>query len=104
MSKFFEMGYGSIKNYIKRVICAIKYLRDEFIRWPLQEESEQISRRIFLDYRFPHCVCIVYGTLIFLETKPQWRDDNFNTCEGGYGVNSIVICDDKARILYYCIG
>ena len=104
MSKFFEMGYGSIKNYIKRVICAIKYLRDEFIRWPLQEEREQISRRIFLDYGFPHCVGIIDGTLIFLETKPQWCGEDFNTRKGGYGVNSIVICDDKARILYYCIG
>lgn len=104
--RFFDFGYVSLRINCRRVIIDLKSLRNKKIKWPSAAKRIIIVWRIFLDYGSPHIVRFINGTLIFLETKPQFCGADVNTRKGVYGVFfviCVVICYDKAKILYYCV-
>ena len=90
--------------YRKRVTTAIRAIKEYVIYWPDEAERDKIARRIWIEYKFPHCVGIIDGTFLFLDSKPEFFGEDFNTRKGGYAINTLIVCDDLSCILYYVCG
>ena len=104
LGRIFGFGSGTVSLYIKRVKQAILSMKASVIYWPSKEERVQLSKRIYIEYKFPNCVGIMDGTLIFLKEKPEYCGEDYNTRKGGYGVTSLIVCDDLSRVMYYLCG
>jgi hypothetical protein len=46
VSQFFGIGLGSVSNYIKRTIKALKEIKDEVVYWPNQSERDEMKTRL----------------------------------------------------------
>ena len=101
---FFGIGKGSVSNFVKRVIIAIKSLKDIIIIWPEGEEKEEMKRRIRVKHGFQNCIGIIDGTLIGLAMKPSVFGESFFCRKHIYAINVQIICDDKGKIRYYYSG
>ena len=60
--------------YKKRVVKAIRSLRDRYYKWPTSEERAEIAERIRQKYGFPNCCGMGDGTLNPLAFEPQTVD------------------------------
>lgn len=87
-----------MSTFTKRVIVAVLSLEDRVVYWPSTEERLEISRRIETETGFPHCIGFVDGTLIPVERKPTWHGEDFFSHKHRYGINALIVCDDKMRI------
>ena len=67
----FRIGAGSFELCRSRVVKALCALRDEYIRWPDEEERKEIAARIGAQFLFPHCIGLVDGTLAELGIAPK---------------------------------
>jgi hypothetical protein len=103
VSQFFGIGLGSISNYIKRTIRALKEIKDDVVYWPNQSEGEEMKTQPAAT-RFRHCVGIIDGTLIVLDFCPQKYHKCYYLQKACYALNLMVICDDNRRITYYYTG
>ena len=105
IGRLFGFGKGTVLLYKRRVEKAILSLKDAVIRWLDETKRQQIAKRFYLEYKFPHCVGVILdGTFLYLRNKPELCGEDYMTREGGYGFNYLIICDDQARILYYVCG
>jgi hypothetical protein len=64
------IGQGSVYNYCRRVVRAIRELRDEYVGWPSEERKEEIKRAIFERSGFRECLGSGDGTHIQLTARP----------------------------------
>lgn len=101
---FFGIGNGSVLNFIKRVVVAIKSLKDNVVVWPKDEDKEEMKRRIQVKHGFQNCIGIIDGTLIGLAAKPSVYGESFFCRKHIYAINIQIICDDKGKIRYYYGG
>ena len=69
LKNLFQVGYGTINLYTKRVIKAIYNMRSQLALWPTQEERVEISQ-VMQEEGFPGCIGFVDGTTIPLSQKP----------------------------------
>jgi hypothetical protein len=53
---------------------------------------------------FRHCVGIIDGTLVGLETRPEEFHECYYSRKSCYALNLMVVCDDHKRITYYYAG
>ena len=104
IGRMFGFGKGTVLLYKKRVEIAITSLKNSVISWPDENERQLISKRFFLEYKFPYCVGIIDGTYLLLRNKPELCGEDYITRKGGYGINCLIICDDQGKILYYVCG
>lgn len=79
-------------------------LYDEVVRWPTASEREALASRIQTSYDFPHCVGIIDGTLLPLAFRPASDAEDYFTRKGGYALNALICCDDKARVTYTLVA
>ena len=100
VANFFGIGKGTVKNFIRRVVSAIRSLKDTYIVWPSGSEKEEMKQRIKVKYGFQQCIGIIDGTLIVLATRPQEYGDSYYCRKNCYAINVQIICDDKANITY----
>lgn len=69
VSQYFGIGIGSVGNYVKYTIWALKEIKNKVVYWPNNEEKEQMKSRLACT-GFRHCVVIIDGTLIVLDFRP----------------------------------
>ena len=101
----FGTGRGTNLIYIRRVCCALRKLRDDFIQWPDEEERKEIADRIQVLSDLPNCVGIVDGTLFPLAMRPQTDDaPDYKGRKHLYTISSVIVCDDRRLIRYYVAG
>jgi hypothetical protein len=87
------------------VITAIRSLRGQFIRWPDAGERTVIAQRIKKDYKFQNCLGFVDGTLFPFANQPATKDaSDYHGRKSGYGLSSLIMCDDQRIIRYYVSG
>lgn len=98
------IGYGSVRNYMNRAIDAILRLKNKTIFWPNVDERNEIAGRFNGKYSMINCVGIVDGTIFPLEYKPPLNGEDYYNRKGGYGLHSLVFCDDMARIREITLG
>ena len=100
---YFGIASGSVKNYVRNIISALKSIEREVVSWPSQEERDEMKVRLAAT-GFRHCIGIADGTLIPLSRKPKIFHECYYCRKNCYAVNVLVVCDDRARILYYLAG
>ena len=101
----FATGRGTSLVYIRRVVAAIRRLRDEYVSWPDADERRLIAHRIYKSSGLPNCVGIVDGTLFPLAVKPKREDHaDYKGRKHGYSLSGIFINDDRRLIRYYAAG
>ncbi|POW13723.1 hypothetical protein PSHT_07659 [Puccinia striiformis] len=69
LKNLFQVGYGTVDLYTRRVIKAIYELRSSLISWPTKCERIE-SSQVMQDKGLLGCVGFVDGTLIALSQKP----------------------------------
>ena len=98
------IGYGSVSNYIKAAITMVLRLKDKVFFRPDINKREEISKRFNRDYSFVNCIGVVDGTIFPLEYKLLLNGEDYYNRKGRYGIHSLVICDDQARICASTMG
>ncbi|KAI7965702.1 hypothetical protein MJO29_001450, partial [Puccinia striiformis f. sp. tritici] len=53
---------------------------------------------------FHNCVGFIDGTLFPLYDKPAIDSQDYYSRKGFYGLNTLIVCDDKKQIIYYLTG
>ena len=82
---FSAIAEGTVPLYLRRTTHAIRSLRDEFIRWPSEEERDEISEW-YAEYGFPGCEGPGDGTYFRSLTKPGENGFAFYCYKGFYAV------------------
>lgn len=101
----FSMGRGTSLFYVRRVVQALRNLKEEYVKWPNREERKVIARRIEDKCGLPNCVGIIDGTLFPLAFRPQTVDaPDYKGRKHLYSISSVIICDDQRFIRYYVAG
>lgn len=100
---YFGISSGSVKNYIKNIVAALKSIEADVVSWPNERERNEMKVRLATT-GFRHCVGIADGTLIPLSRKPKVYHECYFCRKNFYAVNVLLVCDDRARITYYLAG
>ena len=101
----YKKGRGTFEIYKDRVITAIRSLRGQFIRWPDAGERTAIAQRIKKNYKFKNCLGFVDGTIFPFANQPSTHDSSdYHGRKSGYGLSSLIMCDDQRLIRYYVSG
>jgi hypothetical protein len=103
VAKSFHLSKGGAISSYHRVLSAILSIRDQYIKWPDEQERNMIQHRFSILTGFPNCVGVIDSTSIDLEERPVWCGADFFTRKSRYSVNSLIVSDDICNILYvYC--
>jgi hypothetical protein len=103
VASHFRIGQGSVHNYVRRCVKALHEIKEEVVFWPNQEERTEMKNRLAA-LGFRHCIGIVDGTLIVLDTQPEKYHECYYSRKSVYAINVMIICDDRKRITYYYAG
>ena len=80
-------------------------MKQTYYKWLSPEERKIISHQIQCQFHFPNCVRCMDRTLNPLAFEPQCHDaSNYSGREYGYSLSTLVVNDDKQRIMYYLAG
>jgi hypothetical protein len=103
VSSYFGIGKGSVVNYVRRCVKALHELKEHVVYWPDNEEREMMKTRLTA-YGFRHCIGIIDGTLIVLDSRPEKFGECYYSRKSCYALNVLIVCDDRKRITYYYAG
>lgn len=79
-------------------------MEGQYVYWPDEEEQKVIKEKIAARSFFKDCVGFIDGTLISLAFAPLKDPEDFWTRKFMYAVNSMLVCDHNARIIYALHG
>jgi hypothetical protein len=101
----FAIGRGTAELYRTRCLQAIIYLGNQYLQWPDAVTRRATSARIHEKAKFPRCIGFVDGTLLPMMEKPLRGDHaDFYGRKQGYSFSSLIVCDDRRRIMYHYSG
>jgi hypothetical protein len=100
VASYFGIGKGSVNNYVRRCISALHEIHNDVVYWPQAEERDEMKARLTAT-GFRHCVGIIDGTLIVLDSKPEKFHECYYSRKSVYALNVMIVCDDLKRITYY---
>ncbi|KAL3693981.1 hypothetical protein R1sor_007632 [Riccia sorocarpa] len=92
-------GHGTLVNFTKRVIIAIRDRLHMYVRWPTRAERQRISAE-FESKGFPGCVGLIDGTLVKLSQRPCNDGETYFDRKHNYSLNVQVVCDHRRKILF----
>jgi hypothetical protein len=72
-----SIGEGSVVNYCRRVVQAIREHGSEYVAWPTEERKREISRGFKKICGLDGIIGSLDGTLCGLATKPQVDGDSY---------------------------
>ncbi|KAI7965436.1 hypothetical protein MJO29_003534 [Puccinia striiformis f. sp. tritici] len=100
LKNLFQVGYGTVDLYTRRVIKAIYELRSSLISWPTKCERIE-SSQVMQDKGLLGCVGFVDGTLIALTQSPEkYFDPNqFLIADSAYTNDQYVVPAYKGKDL-----
>jgi DDE superfamily endonuclease len=87
---------------VTKALCSVA---PQYLKWPDEEEKQQIGKEMLQKYGFPHCVMIADGTLFPLAFEPQTDDaPDYSGRKSGYSLSTMICCDHNRRIRHYLAG
>ena len=60
----FKVSYGASEKCQDRVVQSLIDIRDEYIKWPIENERKQIAQRIEREFLLPNCIGLMDRTLL----------------------------------------
>ena len=101
----FKVSYGGSEKCRDRVVQSLIDIRDEYIKWPTENERKQIALRIEREFLLPNCIGLMDGTLLPLGIAPSCSDAaDYSGRKFPYSLTVCVINDDKQKIRAYLSG
>lgn len=101
----FGIGRGTCNDYRKRVVAALRSLKDMTVSWPDRVERMAIANRFREQYDFINCIAVADGTLFPLTYEPESDDaPDYHGRKHQYSLTTMIVCDDKRMIRYYLAG
>jgi hypothetical protein len=100
------IGEGTVTLFCRRVLAAVLSLKTEMIQWPGEQARAAHAARVCVASGgvFANCVGFVDGTYIILRYAPLTDWYYYYNRKSSYGLNAMVVCDDRRRILYTRVG
>jgi hypothetical protein len=96
---------GTAILWSRRVTIALLMLQNQWVRWPDQEERQQIKTRIGQSSSFGQCLGYADGSLLPLDIKPSYHShSDWFSRKARYSLNALLVCDDENRITYMSLG
>lgn len=103
------VSYGASWQAIDTVRDALVHIAPEVIRLPTDAEAAATAERMFLSHGLPGFAYAIDGMIVFFDHKVKGipvgpglpNQQNFFTRKGRYGINTMVIANDKKII--HCI-
>ena len=77
VARFAGISNGSVWNFTKRVITAIRSLTADYVYWPDEGQRIRIAKRFFQKHGLKYCVGIVDGTPVIFLQKPGVDGETF---------------------------
>ena len=104
LGRKFGIASGSVLNLIERTVSAILEYKNEVLRWPDEEERNEIAEHVYNRAGFVNCVGVIDGTHFPLEFKPTLKGEEYYTRKGNYAVHGLIVSDHLARIRWIKVG
>ncbi|QRW13271.1 DDE superfamily endonuclease [Ceratobasidium sp. AG-Ba] len=98
-----NVSEGSVYKCCKRVTHALRALRSAYVRWPTNEEKQDI-KLYYQECGFPGAIGSVDGTYIQLLDKPKFRPMAYYCRKKFWAVSMMVVASPDGRILFYDLG
>ena len=86
VASFFGIGKGSVDNYVRRCVKALKEIKKDVVYWPDEQERKEMRNRLSLK-GFWHCVGIIDGTLVQLSFCPEAYHECYFSHKSMYALN-----------------
>jgi hypothetical protein len=77
VARFAGISSGSVWNFTRRVITAIRSLTADYVYWPDDEQRRKIAKRFFQKHGLKSCVGIVDGTPVIFLQRPGIDGETF---------------------------
>ncbi|GAN01705.1 conserved hypothetical protein [Mucor ambiguus] len=74
---YFNIGHGSVDNYVQHFIAAVLKLQHKYIQWPMGSEREKVIRRHHELFGLPKCIGFMDGSLFGINQTPTWHSELF---------------------------
>jgi hypothetical protein len=105
-SQFFDIGEGTVSNYIRRCIKAIRTLKNRLIVWPRPGTADyKATVDMHMHYHgLPNCLGFIDGTHFGIWRKPLVQGQSYWTYKNQYSFNGTFVVDAETRILNFLIG
>ena len=104
LREVFFTGRGTNALYIKRVTKAVTNMKDQYLKWPNEDERKIIKQQIQSISQLPNCVGLIDGTLFPLAFMPSTPDaPDYKGRKHGYSISYIIVCDHN-RLITYAYG
>eukprot|EP00804_Cyclotella_cryptica_P018902 CCRYP_006432-RA/>CCRYP_006432-RA protein AED:0.22 eAED:0.22 QI:0/-1/0/1/-1/1/1/0/257 len=101
----FKVSYGATEKCRDRVVQSLIDIRNEYIKWPTENERKQIAQRVEQEFLLPNCIGLMDGTLLPLGIAPSCSDAaDYSGRKFPYSLTVCVINDDKRKIRAYLSG
>ena len=105
MMVFFNLGLGTIINYIARKLRVVLRFESQVILWLDVDKRQEIANNISPIYGFKNCVGLIDGNLFPFEYKPTLNGEDYSSRKLRYTVvNAFITCDIDARVQAIVIG
>ena len=104
----FGVDKSTVSRVIREVSLALSNKREQFIRWPSNQEKEAIKNEFYEMARFPCVIGCIDCTHIRIQ-GPHDNDNFYVNRKRYHSINVQAICDDKGNVYtvsisYNCYG
>ncbi|XP_024883801.1 putative nuclease HARBI1 [Temnothorax curvispinosus] len=99
----FDVARSTAWLCVKRVVRIIYSIRNQFIRWPTNEEAQTTWTNIQRLYGFPKVLGIVDGTHINI-ARPKKDANSYINRKGRFSMQLQVICKDDLSFIHVFAG
>lgn len=106
VAQFFGIGEGTVSDYIRRCMKAIRTLKNRLIAWP-RPGSEDYKATVDMHMHYhglPNCVGFIDGTHFGIWRRPNVQGQSYWTYKNKYSFNGTFVVDANTRILNFSIG
>jgi len=82
---------GTMHDCVIRASSAILKLQKKVIKWPDEEERQQISAMVKQAHGFVYCVGLIYGTLFPLAFASTLKPEDYFMRKGNYAIRFVYL-------------
>ncbi|XP_066589563.1 uncharacterized protein [Prorops nasuta] len=103
ISERFGIARSTAWKCLKRVVEAIYSIRNQFIKWPTEQEAQKTWENIYRRHKFPKVLGAIDGTHIYI-AKPKEDSVDYINRKQRYSIQLQVICKDDLSFIHAFAG
>ncbi|XP_028395313.1 putative nuclease HARBI1 [Dendronephthya gigantea] len=95
----FGVDKSTVSRVVRDVCLALSNKREQFIRWPSNQEKEKIKNGFYDMANFPGVIGCIDCTHIRIQA-PHLNENYYVNRKRYHSINVQAICDDRGKLLY----